>query len=112
MPRPDCRSRPAKDTPQASMPWRFPQTACTWRLEDSTVACVCTQRKTARWNTASCRYRWTEVRNDVAVVAVDCVGVDRVGVEPFRAAGDHRIAAARSAEGQALHADAGRQESR
>src|SRR5262245_59583660 len=94
------------------MPWRLPRTAYTWRREDSTVACACTRRKTACWNTASCRYRSTEVRNDVAVVAVDRVGVDRVGGESFRAAGDHRFAAARSAEGQALHADARRQESR
>ena len=33
-------------------------------------------------NTASCRCRWTEVRNEVAGVAVDCFGVDRLGVEP------------------------------
>ena len=53
-----------------------------------------------------------EVRNDVAGIAIDGLGVAGLGVESLSAAGDHRFAAARSAEGQALHTDARRQESR
>ena len=53
-----------------------------------------------------------EVRNEMAGIAIDCLGVACLSGESLRAAGDHRIAAARSAEGQALHADARGQESR
>src|SRR6267143_6691023 len=109
-PIPDCRSLRARDTPQVFMPWHFPQTARTWPLEGSTVRSGCTVRTTARWRRASCQYRCTEVRNDAADT-LDCLGVDCLSVEPLGTAGNHRIAAARSAAGQALHADARRQES-
>src|SRR5439155_4521221 len=111
-PTPDCRSRPVEVTPQVSMPWRFPQTACTWPREASTVRSGCIVRRTARWKRASCQSRLTEARHDAPRVALDGLGVDRLRVEPLGPAGDHRTAAARGAEGQALHADARRQESR
>src|SRR5258705_10178813 len=111
-PIPGRRSRRAKDTPQVSMPWHFPRTARTWQPGDSTVRSGYIVRRTARWKRASCQYRWTEVRNEMAGGAVDCRGVDGLSVEPLSTAGDHRIAAARSAEGQAFHPDARRQESR
>src|ERR1700737_2681054 len=111
-PIPDCRSLLATDTRPVSMPWHFPQIARTWQPEDSTVRSGCIVRRIARWKRASCRYRCTEVRNEVAGVAIDCLGVDCLGVDPLSTAGDHRIAATRSAEGQALHTYARRQESR
>src|SRR5712692_5243011 len=114
MPRPDCRSLPAKDTPQVSMPWHFPQIARAWQPEASTVRSGCIVRRTARSKRASYQYRFTEVGNDIDVagVARDGLGVDGLGVDPRSTASDHRIAAARSAKGQALQPDARRQESR
>ena len=95
------------------MPSRFPRIARTWQPEDSTVrsGCISTQDCTLEKSFVPVPL-WSEVRNEVAGVAIDRLGVDGLGVEPFSSAGDHRIAAARSAEGQALHTDAGRQESR
>src|SRR5688500_16401747 len=83
-------------------------------------------RPRVRWKRVSCRYRWlttpprkvraagapVEVCNDVARIAVERLGSDRVCVERFSTAGDHGFAAARGAKGQTFHAYAHRQESR
>src|SRR5262245_34591804 len=98
------------------MPSRFPQIARTWQPVDSTVRSGCTVRRTAPWRRASFQYHCSttpaEVRNDVAGIAIDRLGVDGLGVEPFCSAGDHRVAAARSTEGQAVYPYANRPESR
>src|SRR5687768_16936199 len=120
MPTPDCRSRRAKGTLQAFTPWHFLQIARVWRPEGSTVRSACIDPLTARWRRASFPFRClttpprkvraagapVEVRNEVAGIAVDCLGVARVSVGSLRAARDHRVAAPWSAEGQALHVDA------
>src|SRR5437762_6055003 len=45
-------------------------------------------------------------------IGFDGLGLDGFSVEALSTAGDHRLAATRRAEGQALHADAHRQEPR
>src|SRR5262249_18401648 len=94
------------------MPWRFLRTARTWRQGDSTARSDSIARRTADWKRASFRYRSTEVHREVAGVALDRGGADGVGLESLGPAGDHRRAAARSTAGEAIHADAHRQEPR